>query len=220
MKIATFINTHKILVAPSIVAMMAFHQNWSTEAFLYLSLHGTYTVLWLMKHAIFRDRSFEERLPIGIGIAFVFLPLQGYLIAPYMLISRKVTHAPAFIAAVVSLYILGVFLHFVSDAQKYFTLRERRALITDGFFRRTRNPNYLGELMIYLSYAILSAHWLPLLVLAGWGTSFVVRMRRKDRSLSRYPEFEPYRQHSGLLLPVLFSFRHQRPPTTPAPDPT
>lgn len=204
MKIATFINAHKILVAPTVLAMMWAYQNWSTEAFLYLSLHGTYTLLWLVKHAIYPDKSFEERLPVAIGFAFVFLPLQGYLIAPYLLISRHVTHPPYVLAGVVSLYILGMFLHYVSDAQKYFMLRERQALVTDGFFRRTRNPNYLGELFIYLSYAILSSHWLPFVVLGAWVTNFFVRMRRKDKSLSRYPEFARYRDSSGLLFPAVY----------------
>ena len=202
MKISTFINAHKILVAPTVVAMMAFYDNGSVDAFVYLALHGTYTVLWLLKHALFRDQSFEQRLPFGIGVAFVFLPLQAYLVAPWLLISRRVTHPPWFLGLVISMYILGVFLHFVSDAQKHFILRERRALITEGLFRRTRNPNYLGELLIYLSYAVLSGHWLPLLILGGWFTSFIVRMRRKDRSLSRYPEFASYRESSGLLLPL------------------
>ena len=204
MRIATWINAHKILVAPTVFAMMWAHRNWSTEAFIYLSLHGTYTLLWLVKHAVYPDRSFEERLPVGIGFAFVFLPLQAYLIAPYMLISRHVTHPPAMLAAVLSLYIIGMFLHYVSDAQKYFILRNGRTLITDGFFARTRNPNYLGELFIYLSYALLAKHWLPFVVLAVWVTNFFVRMRKKDRSLARYPEFESYRHASGLLLPVLF----------------
>jgi hypothetical protein len=34
--------------------------------------------------------------------------------------------------------------------------------------RPTRNPNYLGEILIYASFAILSWHWLPSLVLGGW----------------------------------------------------
>jgi hypothetical protein len=47
-------------------------------------------------------------------------------------------------------------------------------------------------------------HWLPFLVLAGFGFGvFLPNMRRKDQSLARYPEFEAYRQRSGLLLPKL-----------------
>ena len=211
LKISTFINAHKVLVAPSVVAMMAMHGNGSVEAFVYLALHGTYTVLWLIKHALFRDRSFETRVPFAIGVLFVFLPLQAYLIAPYLLISRHVTHPPFVLAVVISLFTFGVFLHFVSDAQKHFVLRERPGLIADGMFRRTRNPNYLGELFIYLSYAVLAWHWLPFVVLAGWGTSFAVRMRRKDRSLARHPGFEDYRRATGLLLPMLFVVRDDEP---------
>jgi protein-S-isoprenylcysteine O-methyltransferase Ste14 len=201
-KIATWINTHKLLVTPAVLAMMGFYGNWSTEAFVYLSLHGTYAVLWLIKQTIFRDKSFEERLPVAIGFFFVFLPLAGYLLAPYLLISRRVQHPPWWIALVLFVYIMGIFLHYVSDAQKYFTLLARPGLITTGFFRLTRNPNYLGELLIYLSYALLAAHWLPFVVLGGWVASFFVRMRKKDRSLSRYPEFEGYRAKTGMLFPL------------------
>jgi hypothetical protein len=33
---------------------------------------------------------------------------------------------------------------------------------------------------------------------------FVPNMRKKDQSLSRYPEFAAYQERSGLLLPKLF----------------
>jgi hypothetical protein len=62
----------------------------------------------------------------------------------------------------------GVFLHYVSDAQKFFVLRLRKGLIQDGLFARTRNPNYLGEVLIYGGFAVASWHWQPALVLAGW----------------------------------------------------
>ena len=41
----------------------------------------------------------------------------------------------------------------VADAQKYFTLRLKRGLITDGMYRYIRHPNYLGEMMLYGSFA-------------------------------------------------------------------
>jgi protein-S-isoprenylcysteine O-methyltransferase Ste14 len=84
-------------------------------------------------------------------------------------------------------------------------LRERPRLITDGFFKRSRNTNYLGELFIYSSYAIFSAHWLSFVVLAFWVTNFFFRMKKKDKSLSRYPEFEAYKRATGLIFPRLWS---------------
>ena len=70
----------------------------------------------------------------------------------------------------------------------------------------TRNPNYLGELLIYAGFSSLAAEWawVPACVLAAflviiWGPN----MRRKDKSLSRYPEFAEYKRRSGLIIPCI-----------------
>jgi protein-S-isoprenylcysteine O-methyltransferase Ste14 len=205
MKISAYINAHKILVVPVVLGLMWFYQNWSTEAFIYLSIHGTYSMLWLIKHALYPDRRFDEKKPVLIGVFFIFLPLAGYYIAPYLLISRHIALPPYLVGLALSLYSMGIFLHFVSDAQKYYTLQAKKGLIQEGLFSRTRNPNYLGEILIYIAYAIMSLHWLPFLVLAGWVFGFFVRnMFAKDKSLSRYAEFPEYKKKTGLVLPKFF----------------
>jgi steroid 5-alpha reductase family enzyme len=77
-------------------------------------------------------------------------------------------------------------------------------LLTRGLWSRTRNPNYLGELLIYASFTSLALHWIPLallgVVVAG---VWIPNMLKKDRSLSRYPAFAAYRARSGLLFPRL-----------------
>jgi len=219
MKISTAINAHKVLVIPVVVGLMAWYQNWSTEAFIYLALHGTYSLLWLTKHALFRDRRFEEEKPLAIAVFFIFLPLGGYYAAPYLLISRHVILPPPLVGLVLFLYIVGVFLHFVGDAQKFYVLQLRPGLIEDGLFGRTRNPNYLGEVLIYSAYALMAMHWLPWVVLAGWCTFFVNNMRAKDRSLSRHPGWEAYKRRTGWLLPRLIGrgagARGGTPPAAP-----
>lgn len=205
MKDSTIINLHKALVAPVVIGLMLIYSNWSVEAFIYLALHGTYSLLWLMKQALYPDRRFDQKRPLWISLVFVFLPLAGYYLAPFLLISRPVTLPPVMLALVLFLYIVGIFLHYVGDAQKYYTLRYHRGLIQEGLFSKTRNPNYLGEILIYVSFASLSLHWLPFLILGGWLFGFFIKnMRAKDRSLARYPEFEAYRETTGLLLPKIF----------------
>jgi hypothetical protein len=93
--------------------------------------------------------------------------------------------------------------HYVSDAQKYFVLKLRKGLIEDGLFAHTRNPNYLGEILIYGGFVLASWHWQALLVLAGWFAYFVRNMRRKDRAMSRHPEFAAYAKRTGMLIPVM-----------------
>ncbi len=199
------INAHKILVSPIVVALMWHFHNWTAAAFLYLGLHGTYTLLWLIKQAVYADKRFAQPIPLWIGLFTPFLPLMAYMIGPYLLISEHTTPPNWIFAAATFLVILGVFLHYVSDAQKFFVLRVRNGLIEDGLFARTRNPNYLGELLIYGGFVLASWHWQPALVLAGWFLYFVRNMRRKDKSMSRRPEFTAYEQHTGMLFPALGS---------------
>ena len=141
MRTIDYINAHKILVPPLVLGMMWYFNNWSTEAFLYLSLHGTYSMLWLIKQRLYPDRRFEQMLPLWSGILFVFLPLAGYYIAPYLLISRHVILPPVVVGLATSIFTFGIFLHYVSDAQKFYTLRLKKGLMEDGLFARTRNPN-------------------------------------------------------------------------------
>jgi hypothetical protein len=56
--------------------------NWSAAAFLYLGLHGTYTLLWLIKQAVFADKRFAQPIPLWIGVFTPFLPLMAYMIGP------------------------------------------------------------------------------------------------------------------------------------------
>jgi steroid 5-alpha reductase family enzyme len=204
-RVGTLIDLHKALVIPVVLALMGYFHNWSTDAFVYLGMHGSYSLLWLIKQRTYRDVRFDQRLPFWTGLLFVFLPLAGYYVAPYLLISRHISVPPALAGLAVFAFTIGVFLHYVSDAQKYYTLQLRKGLIREGLFGRMRNPNYLGEILIYCSYAILSMHWLPFVILAGWVFGFFARnMAAKDRSLSRHPGFEDYRKSSGLLFPKLF----------------
>jgi steroid 5-alpha reductase family enzyme len=80
-------------------------------------------------------------------------------------------------------------------------LQLRKGVVQDGLFARTRNPNYLGEVLIYAGFAVASWHWQPALVLAGWFLYFARNMRQKDTSMSRYPEFAAYKDRTGIFLP-------------------
>jgi steroid 5-alpha reductase family enzyme len=182
---------------------MAFYNDFALLAWIYLALHGTYGLMWLIKDRLYPDQQWEKEISVVMGI-FTFIVLGLYWVAPFIIISGNVTATAPLISVAIAINIIGVLLHYGSDAQKYFTLKYREGLITEGFFSRSRNPNYLGEILIYLSFALLAQHWLPFLILGGFVAGiFIPNMRKKDQSLSRYPEFDAYKANSGLLLPKL-----------------
>ena len=203
MKLNQVINFHKGLTVFVVAGLMIFYKNYSIAAWVYLSLHGTYGILWLLKEKIFPDPYFKEKINfITSIIGFVFL--GSYWIAPFILISSQKSVSSPIIAASISINIFGVFLHFASDAQKYFTLRIQKELIRDGFFKNIRNTNYLGEILIYLSFAILSMSYIPFAILAlFFFVVFLPRMIKKHKSLAKYSSFKEYKQISGLLFPKI-----------------
>jgi protein-S-isoprenylcysteine O-methyltransferase Ste14 len=131
--------------------------------------------------------------------------LTLYWVGPWLLITRGV-EAPGWLMAVcIGMYGLGIFLHFTTDMQKYSSLKlEPEQLITDGLLARCRNMNYFGELLTYLSFALLSIHWLPLVILALFvGIVWIPNMLRKERSLSRYAGFSDYKERSRFFIPFV-----------------
>jgi protein-S-isoprenylcysteine O-methyltransferase Ste14 len=204
MKAKHAINLSKGLTFWVILGLMILYQNFTLGCWIYLALHGTYGFLWLLKDRIYPDKQWEQEISIIQGfVAFGLVCL--YWIAPFILISSGTIPSLPLVAAAICLNILGVFLHFTSDAQKYFTLKYQPGLITEGFFARCRNTNYLGEIFIYSAFAMLTQHWLPFLILGGFIiTIFIPNMLKKDKSLSRYPEFTDYKRRSGLVFPQLF----------------
>ncbi|MBE9113545.1 DUF1295 domain-containing protein [Nodosilinea sp. LEGE 07298] len=219
MKVKHVINLHKGATAVYIAALMVVYQNFGVGPWVYLALHGTYGLLWLLKDRLYPDKQWEQPISLGAG-AFTFGFLGLYWVAPFLLISQGVEPPLPLVAAAIALNILGVFLHYVSDAQKYFTLKYQPGLITEGLFARCRNTNYLGEILIYFSFALLAMHWLPFAILGLVAALvFVPNMRKKDESLSRYPAFADYKARSGLLLPQLFGGAQPEAQTTSAESP-
>ena len=173
-------------------------------------MHGSYGLVWILKDTAFPDTNWQQRITIGGGIN-AFVGRAGLVLGVRLAIDiRRVAAglSPARlspgICLCISLCIVGSAIMIAADAQKYFTLRERRGLITDGMHRYVRHPNYLGEIMIYGSFALMVWHWLPVVVLAWvWLGIFAVNMLMKEASMSRYPEWAAYKKRTWWLIPHL-----------------
>ena len=90
--------------------------------------------------------------------------------------------------------------------QKYVNLKLNSGhLIEDDMFRKIRNTNYLGELFIYLGFSLLALDWAPIIALSVFVfLIWIPNMIKKDKSLSRYSEFDSYKKRSSRFIPFIW----------------
>lgn len=212
MKQKHFIDIHKGLNSIFILLLMYFFDSWNNiVAWIYLALHGTYGYMWILKSKIFPDRQWESSTSIGYGL-FIWLGLSLYWISPYIIISGNgilpfsIPMYPIYIFFCLSIYILGVFLHFTSDMQKYVQLKyNSNNLIQNGMFKSLRNTNYLGELLIYLGFSLLALDWTPIFALIIFIIIiWIPNMYKKDKSLSKYQDFNKYKSKTKKFIPFIW----------------
>ena len=206
LKASWVINLQKAGTLPFVLLLMVLYDNYSIAAWVYLGLHGSYGLCWLLKHLFFPDPNFDERVTFGGAVNMWIFVLGLYWLAPFLLISDVLPARPepsgALLGGAILLYAVGVVIMMAADCQKYFTLKVKRGLISDGLFRHVRHPNYLGEMMLYASFALVASHWIPWVVLGWvWGFLFSTNMVLKEASMSRYPGWAAYKARTGMLLP-------------------
>ena len=208
------IDVHKAATGLFVLTLMQAYDVFTPSAWVYLGLHGSYGVAWVVKDLAVGDRKWRHRVGLsGVLGTWAFLTL--YWVAPAILIMGQAGNlglegwtpaGPATLGAAVVVYVTGLVLMIGADAQKNATLAAtpEGGLITDGFFARVRHPNYLGEMMIYGAFALVVGHWLPWVILGAiWILFFVPNMLAIEASLSRYPEYDDWKRRTGFLLPRL-----------------
>lgn len=177
-----------------------------------LVLLGLWEAHYLQRAFIypFGRRNAARRLPLVVlSFAFLFNTMNGYLNGRYIFTfsggySSEWLGDPRFIAG------LAVFLTgFVINRQADQTLRSLRRpgesgyqIPNSGLYRRVSCPNYLGEITIWLGWAM--ATWsLPGLAFALWTAANLVPRARAHHAWYRghFPDYPPERR---ALVPGLW----------------
>ena len=210
LKLNWVINFQKGMTLVWVLVLMWWFDNFSIQAWIYLILHGSYGIIWVIKDMVIPDRRWQTTITLGGALMALLLVLGPYWVAPFLLISPvlgeyHVGASPAWLTVAVIMYAVGLPLMLLTDAQKYFTLKLRSELITSGMFRLVRHPNYLGEILIYGAFALIVWNWIPWAILAWvWLGYFTVNIIAIEHSLSRYKEWPDYKQRTWYLIPYVF----------------
>lgn len=175
---------------------------WTSTSKLYWLLHGSYGCFWLYKDCLFGDKNWRVKLS-PFASTMVLSVLGIYSLPAYIIASQNVQVGFNQQLLAVGLFVWGIVFMMGADAQKFFTLRHKKGLISDGFFTATRNPNYLGEMALYSAFAVLTGNnkyvWMGLVFI--WATIFLPNMIRKDKSLVKKEGAAKYFAESWMLFP-------------------
>jgi protein-S-isoprenylcysteine O-methyltransferase Ste14 len=205
--LATILEIHKGGTVVFLGLLMIAFGNAGPPAATYLALHGGYGLVWVMKNRTFPDRRWQKPITIAGGLATLGPVLGWYWAIGFIVMARAAPAAyplpePLWLALAIGLCLAGIATMVAADAQKYTALADGPRLVTDGMFRFIRHPNYLGEMAIYGSFALIAWHVIPVIVLAAfWTLEFWANIVLIEASLARYPGWEAWRRRSWALLP-------------------
>eukprot|EP00904_Undaria_pinnatifida_P012998 jgi/Undpi1/8829/HiC_scaffold_25.g11291.m1 len=156
--------------------------------------------------AVFPDKTFQKRESFTVpAVSFIFCTLSYWSI-PWILVAHARSIPSWYQCSTTALFCAGMFMMHVSDFQKTLTLKlAPGTLITTGFYKHVRHPNFLGEIIIYISFAMLTGTaWGFLPVIASLALVLLPSMSRVDKSLSRYPEFAAWEASTYHVIPFIY----------------
>jgi len=142
------------------------------------------------------------RVPLGFLAAALYL-FELYRRAP----------VPAAVAWSLALVLPGLWLR--GYAAGY--VKKNRELTQTGPYAHTRNPLYLGSMLIAAGFAVALLSWPVALVLAvGFGIIYVPVIASEERFLrGAFPGFDAYCRRVPRLIPRLTPARSPEPETAP-----
>jgi protein-S-isoprenylcysteine O-methyltransferase Ste14 len=204
----TAINVAKVL---TIVLLFTYAAVWGVRDFrqlIYLCLHAGYCLWWLLEQWFYplrQQQIFKEAIGWG-GFVFsllfigVFYSLPGYLAfrnpAPLSLVTAAIA---------LLLYIFGSLINATADIQKLTAKQYGAGLVEDGIWRFSRNINYFGDLLRYLSFSVLAGSPWAFLVPGMVLLIYVQRIAQKEQGMvEKYPTYASYQQSSKRLVPFLW----------------
>ena len=126
------------------------------------------------------------------------MPLGFVLAAIYLWLARPSRGSIALGGAVAS---LGVILRALASGH----VKKDEELTTSGPYAYTRNPLYLGSVIIAVGFAIAAQNiWIVVLILGMFGAIYVPVVRAEEAYLrSKFPEYAAYASRVPRFIPRL-----------------
>ncbi|PLZ45560.1 DUF1295 domain-containing protein [Fischerella thermalis] len=203
----TAINIAKVL---TIVLLLIYGFVFGIQDFrqvIYLCLHVSYCLWWLLEQWLFPQRRQIFSEPVGIGGLILSLLFVGafYSLPGYLAFTNPVPLSAIATAVALPLYIFGTLINATADIQKLTAKQYGAELVRDDIWRFSRNINYFGDLLRYLSFAVVAGSVWAYLVPAVILIIYLQRVSQKEQSMSvKYTNYADYQKSSSRLIPFVW----------------
>lgn len=123
LKLCHVVNFQKGFTGLFVRSLMGYYSNYSLGCWVYLSLHGSYGVIWVLKDLTFPDKNAQKALSL-LSFTLLVPLLSAYWVPAFLLAKGYGIQFPSGerIAVCVLLCVIGNVVMMVSDAQKYYVL--------------------------------------------------------------------------------------------------
>jgi protein-S-isoprenylcysteine O-methyltransferase Ste14 len=203
----TAINIAKVLTIFCLIAFAVVFGIEDWRQVIYMCLHISYCIWWLVEQWFYPQRRQMFNDPVGVGgLIFIILSVGVFYLLPgYLAFINPVPLSMTTAAVALSLYIFGSLINATADIQKLTAKQYGAGLVHDNIWRFSRNINYFGDLLRYLSFSVVAGSLWAYLVPAYIFVSYLLLMSRKEQSMSeKYPEYSEYKQSSSRLIPFIW----------------
>jgi len=202
------VNAAKVLTIVCLIACAVVFGIAGLRQVIYLCLHISYCLWWLLEQWFYpqrRQQLFNEPASLP-GFIFILLFVGVFYALPgYLAFTNPAPLSLTTAAVALPLYIFGSLVNASADVQKFTAKQSGTSLVQDGLWRFSRNVNYFGDLLRYLSFSILAGSTWAYLVPSAIALLYLQRIGQKETAMAaKYPDFTQYQQSSARLIPFIW----------------
>jgi len=204
----TAINIAKMITIAIVIGLIALVGITDQRQILYACMHISYCAWWLLEQRIYPERRtflFQEKVgPIGLTSAILIIGVF-YSLPAFLAFFNSNPLTIAATASAVPLFYFGSLINTSADVQKMTAKTMGRSLVNDGIWSQIRHVNYSGDLMRYLSFAVIAGSAWAFLVPLAIAALYLQRMNEKEKLMvEKYADFATYRQQTKRLIPWIW----------------
>lgn len=174
---------------------------------LYLCLHISYGIWWQLEQWIYPQRRQMYNDPIN-SLSFIFVILSVgifYALPGYLAFTNPLPLSVAAASIALPLYIFGSLINTSADVQKLTAKQFGSGLVKDNIWRFSRNINYFGDLLRYISFCVVAGSPWAYLVPGYIAFFYTVRMRQKEQGMAeKYAEYADYQRSTSRFIPFVW----------------